>query len=85
MGVTPLKRAVLSGGFLVTYKIHNLQAPPGCVTQCNSTLPPNLGTKLGQPNNREIRLKIPFRIKVEYGQSPQFRGRWAIRFKIRFR
>jgi hypothetical protein len=28
MDLTPLKRAVLSGGLLMTYKILNLQAPP---------------------------------------------------------
>ena len=28
MGLTLLKRAVLSGELLMTYKIHNLQAPP---------------------------------------------------------
>jgi hypothetical protein len=44
MGLTPLKRAILSGELLMTYKIHNLQAPP-------PPPPPNAGTKLGQPNN----------------------------------
>ncbi len=27
MGLTPLKRALLSGGLLVTYKVHSLWAP----------------------------------------------------------
>jgi hypothetical protein len=48
MGLTPLKRAVLSGGLLMTYKIHNLPPPP----------PPNTRTKLGQPKNPGVHLLL---------------------------
>ena len=43
MGLTPLKRAVLSGGLLMTYKIHNLPPPPPPTPELNWANPTTHG------------------------------------------
>ena len=45
MGLTPLKRAFVSGWLPMTYKVYNLGAPQCCGTRQHS--PPNARTKQG--------------------------------------
>ncbi len=63
MDLTPLKRAVLSGGLLMTYKIHNLQAPP--------PPQPNAGTKLGQPKNPGVHMLLIPKRKTNRSNSTE--------------
>jgi hypothetical protein len=42
MGLTPLKRALVSGGLPMTYKVHNPRAPRRCGTRQHSPPTPEL-------------------------------------------